>query len=91
MDGKIVGQKLCRARAFVGQLPYYKRRRNLQTKNPSNMGQPELSWVKININGACKQHKGHAKAACVIRDEEGRWKIGAARNLGLCSPLHAEL
>ncbi|KAF7842172.1 putative non-LTR retroelement reverse transcriptase [Senna tora] len=52
---------------------------------------PETDWVKVNVDGACKI--GYDRAACggVIRDSEGRFIAGFAKNLGSCDALAAEL
>lgn len=48
-------------------------------------------WMKLNVVGASTGTQRLRGAACVIRDEEGRWRRGAARNLGSCSVEPAEL
>jgi hypothetical protein len=51
---------------------------------------PMEEWVKLNTDGAYKEGR---VAGCggVIRDSNGVWKGGFAKNLGICSAYVAEL
>lgn len=47
--------------------------------------------MKLNVDGVSKIHNKRAGAGCVIRNYLGRWQVGAARKLGHCSALLAEV
>ncbi|KAF7837882.1 ribonuclease H [Senna tora] len=53
---------------------------------------PEEEWLKVNVDGACKSSTTE-RASCggVIRDHEGRFLLGFAKNLGYCDVISAEL
>jgi ribonuclease HI len=55
-----------------------------------NWRPPNEGWVKINADGACKEGSA-AGCGCVIRDSDGVWRGGFAKNLGMCSAYVAEL
>lgn len=52
---------------------------------------PKAPRIKVNMYGTCKETTNSASATCVIRDDIGRCRTGAARNLGQCSSLQVEL
>lgn len=52
---------------------------------------PPTGSVKVNFDSVSKSDSSLAAAACVIRDSEGKWLLGKARNLGKCSSILAEL
>ncbi|KAL4362445.1 hypothetical protein GQ457_04G027620 [Hibiscus cannabinus] len=52
---------------------------------------PPRHWIKINTDGARNNISGLASCGGVGRDDEGNWKFGFSRFLGLCSALEAEL
>lgn len=52
---------------------------------------PQVPWLKVNVDGASKGAMSFGGAACLIKDGEGNWMKGAARNLGSCSSDQAEL
>ncbi|KAL4360801.1 hypothetical protein GQ457_04G012650 [Hibiscus cannabinus] len=52
---------------------------------------PPLGWVKVNADASVNLADGKAAIGCVIRDENGNWIQGFARNVGRCSVLLAEL
>lgn len=52
---------------------------------------PTELMVKLNVDGASRGDPGHAGCGCAIRNHEGRWLIGAAQNLGICSAYQAKL
>ena len=48
-------------------------------------------WVKLNTDGSSLGNPGPAGGGGVIRDEEGAWIVGFARNIGITSSYLAEL
>lgn len=52
---------------------------------------PPMDVVKVNVNGASKGSLGYVGCGCVLRNHEGQWVMGAARNLGCCTSQKAEL
>lgn len=52
---------------------------------------PPPGFIKVNVDGASKGNLGIAGCGCVLRNHEGHWIVGAARNLGICSSGKAEL
>ncbi|WCJ39427.1 Polynucleotidyl transferase ribonuclease H-like superfamily protein [Euphorbia peplus] len=52
---------------------------------------PELGWVKLNTDGACKGNPGFASAGGLIRDCNGKWCGGFGVNIGFCTSSLAEL
>lgn len=53
--------------------------------------QSPMDMVKVNVDGASRRNSGWAACGCVIHDHDGRWIIGAATNLGICSAYQAGL
>jgi ribonuclease HI len=47
--------------------------------------------VKINVDGCSKGNPGVAGAGGIIRDAMGRWIVGFALNIGICTSVSAEL
>lgn len=43
--------------------------------------------VKINTDGAAKENLVLAGSACELRDAQGKWVVGAVRNLGVTSSV----
>ncbi|WCJ37652.1 Polynucleotidyl transferase ribonuclease H-like superfamily protein [Euphorbia peplus] len=52
---------------------------------------PFIHWVKLNTDGAVKGGQFRASVGGLIRDSQGTWIQGFARNIGICSVLRAEL
>jgi ribonuclease HI len=52
---------------------------------------PPIDWVKINVDGCSKGNPGLVGAGGVIRDAMGRWIVGFALNIGICTSVGAEL
>lgn len=52
---------------------------------------PKHGWIKVNMDGIAKGSMGYTGTACVMRDHEEEWIKGSGRDLGICSPLQAEL
>lgn len=52
---------------------------------------PPSLMVKLNVDGASKGNPSHDMAGCVMRDHNGQWLSGAARNLAVWSSLQAEI
>ncbi|KAF7815494.1 ribonuclease H [Senna tora] len=50
---------------------------------------PSDGWIKVNSDGACKSD-GKAGCGAILRDHEGRWIGGIARNLDGCSVIRTE-
>ena len=50
-----------------------------------------LGWVKLNTDGSSLGNPGLAGGGGLIRDEEGAWVVGFARNIGISSSFIAEL
>ncbi|KAL4362541.1 hypothetical protein GQ457_04G033940 [Hibiscus cannabinus] len=52
---------------------------------------PEQGWVKVNVDGA--RRKGDGVIACggVVRDDDGGWRGGFSRLIGIGSVIEAEL
>lgn len=46
---------------------------------------PELTRLKINIDGDARGTPRLAGVGYVIRDHQGRWLIGASQNLGIAT------
>ena len=59
--------------------------KQIQWKRPSH------GWVKLNTYGSSLGNPGPAGGGGVIRDEEGAWIVGFARNIGITSCYLAEL
>ena len=59
--------------------------KQIQWKRPSH------GWVKLNTDGSSLGNPGPAGGGGVIRDEEGAWIVGFARNIGITSSYLAEL
>ncbi|KAG8502624.1 hypothetical protein CXB51_000013 [Gossypium anomalum] len=53
--------------------------------------QPPEDWLKVNTDGARKTNTGLAAAGGVLRDHNGGWKAGFARNIGVYSIVEANL
>lgn len=49
--------------------------------------EPLPHCIKINVNGTAKGNPKQVVAGCVLRNHNGKWIIGAAKNLGICSSL----
>lgn len=47
--------------------------------------------IKINTDGTTKGNPKLASAGCVLQDAQGKWIIGAARNLDITTLVTAEL
>ncbi|KAJ1418752.1 Ribonuclease H-like superfamily [Sesbania bispinosa] len=54
-------------------------------------GLEELGWVKWNLDGSVIGPGSLASSGCVLRDSDGRWLHGLARNIGSTSITCAEL
>ncbi|KAK8515106.1 hypothetical protein V6N12_001266 [Hibiscus sabdariffa] len=52
---------------------------------------PPEGWFKVNTDGARNSSNGMACCGGVIRDDEGRWRFGFAKFIGIYSVLEAEL
>jgi len=52
---------------------------------------PPIDWVKVNVDGCSKGNPGVAGAGGVIRDAMGKWIVGFAINIGICTSVGAEL
>ncbi|KAL0000416.1 hypothetical protein SO802_014197 [Lithocarpus litseifolius] len=52
---------------------------------------PTSGWVKLNTDGSSLGNPGMAGSGGVIRDEEGNWLVGFARNIGITTSFQAEL
>lgn len=52
---------------------------------------PGRGWVKLNTDGSSLGNPGLAGGGGLIRDEEGAWVVGFARNIGISSSFIAEL
>ncbi|PPD92735.1 hypothetical protein GOBAR_DD10331 [Gossypium barbadense] len=52
---------------------------------------PKSRWTKVNIDGARQLEKGYAASRGSIRDENGVWPSGFARNIEICSTIEVEL
>ncbi|GAU36087.1 hypothetical protein TSUD_276980 [Trifolium subterraneum] len=55
-----------------------------------NWKPPSEGWVKLNIDGVYKEGSA-AGCGVVIRDSNGVWRGGFAKNLGICSAYVAKL
>ncbi|KAJ1414730.1 Ribonuclease H domain [Sesbania bispinosa] len=51
---------------------------------------PSEDWIKWNLDGSVRDF-GSASSGCVLRDNLGRWILGAVRNVGRSSITVAEL
>lgn len=51
---------------------------------------PPLPKVNINSDGAAKGNPGAARAGCILGNEQERWIVGAARNLGVTTSICTE-
>lgn len=47
----------------------------------------QAPYIKVNVNRAAKGNLSAAGASCVLSDHQGRWLIGSAQNLGVCSSV----
>ena len=52
---------------------------------------PGLGWVKLNTDGSSLGNPGLAGGGGLIRDEEGAWVVGFARNIGISFSFIVEL
>ncbi|KAL0014756.1 hypothetical protein SO802_001825 [Lithocarpus litseifolius] len=52
---------------------------------------PTSGWVKLNTDGSSLGNPGLAGSGGVIRDEEGNWLMGFARNIGITTSFQVEL
>ena len=52
---------------------------------------PDLSWAKLNIDGASLGNLGIAGGRGLIRDSDGNWVGGFARAIGYTTSVQAEL
>ncbi|KAH1080815.1 hypothetical protein J1N35_020576 [Gossypium stocksii] len=52
---------------------------------------PESGWFKVNTDSARQLDSGFAATGGLVKDENGVWHSGFARNIGICSIVEAEL
>ncbi|KAK9043389.1 hypothetical protein V6N11_071734 [Hibiscus sabdariffa] len=52
---------------------------------------PPEGWWKLNSDGATASGSGLSSCDDVVRDEDGKWLIGFAQRIGICSIVEAEL
>ncbi|KAK8575073.1 hypothetical protein V6N12_062750 [Hibiscus sabdariffa] len=48
-------------------------------------------WFKLNTDGAIKRGSNITTCGGVIRDDEGRWRMGFAKRIGICFLLDSKL
>jgi ribonuclease HI len=51
---------------------------------------PDVGWIKLNTDGACKEVYA-AGCGGILRNNNGEWLGGFAKQLGICSAFMAEL
>ena len=52
---------------------------------------PTCGWLRLNTDGSSLGNLGLAGGGGIIRDEEGNWIVGFARNIGITNNFQAEL
>ena len=52
---------------------------------------PQVGWIKLNCDGACKENGDCSGCRGLLRDANGRWIKGFVRKIGACDALHAEM
>ncbi|XP_023898408.1 uncharacterized protein LOC112010297 [Quercus suber] len=57
----------------------------------SETNQATRGWVKLNTDSLSLGNPSLAEGGGVIRDEEGNWLVGFARNIGITTSFQAEL
>ncbi|GMJ08920.1 hypothetical protein like AT5G42905 [Hibiscus trionum] len=52
---------------------------------------PPRGWLKVNVDGARTTASGLAFCGGLGRDEDGQWRFGFSKKIGVCSAFEAEV
>ncbi|EOY03992.1 Uncharacterized protein TCM_019225 [Theobroma cacao] len=64
---------------------------NMSYEIPASWVKPNLSYVKLNMDGSAKGQPKNAVAGGLVKDEKGNWLLGFAFNIVTSFSLGAEL